>query len=155
MSKVAFMRGVHRSFHSPTGALIPILCGVDLEVERGEIVAIAGESGVGKSTLLNLLGLLDRPSRGEIGLEGATVGDLSVDAVARVRNQKVGFVFQFHHLLPEFTALENVLMPARIQGRIGAAELDRGRGLLERVGLRNRAGHRPTTLSGESSQLPR
>ena len=144
-------KGLHRSFHSEHRHL-HILRGVDLAVERGEFVAITGPSGSGKSTLLNLLGTLDDPDEGEIFWGGLSVRRLNDARRARLRNTQLGFVFQQHHLLPDFTALENVLMPARVGGERGAAPRERARQLLDRVGLAERTGHLPGELSGGEQQ---
>lgn len=130
----------------------PVLSGVDLVLAPGELVGIVGPSGSGKSTLLHLLGALDRPDEGEVLLDGESLGRMGPDALAAVRNRKIGFVFQFHHLLPDFTALENVGLPARIAG-VGASGVEeRARELVERVGLASRADHFPNQLSGGERQ---
>ena len=134
------------------GGLLTVLEGVSLTVERGEMVAIVGASGAGKSTLLNLLGALDRPTRGNVTIAGDALGGLDEVALAALRNRKVGFVFQFHHLLREFSALENVMIPLRIAGRDEAAARARSADLLQRVGLGARASHRPSELSGGEQQ---
>ena len=129
-----------------------VLDGLNLDLMRGEILAIVGESGVGKSTLLHILGLLDRPTTGHIMFGSETVSALSDTEMAKFRNQKIGFIFQFHHLLPEFSALENVIMPALISGRKPHEASDRAMYLLERVGLSGRLEHRPGELSGGELQ---
>ena len=126
--------------------------GIDLDVERGEMVAIVGASGAGKSTLLHLLGALDRPSAGRVLFGGRPIEGMDDDAVSTLRNRTVGFVFQFHHLLREFTALENVMMPLRIGGMDGRAAAARAMALLDRVGLAGRVHHRPSELSGGEQQ---
>jgi lipoprotein-releasing system ATP-binding protein len=134
------------------GQRLQVLRGLDIEVARGEMVAIVGASGVGKSTLLHVLGGLDRPDRGDVRLGDADLANISDDALVAFRNRHVGFVFQFHHLLPEFTALENVEMPLRI-ARLAVAEArPRAEALLTRVGLAGRLGHRPGMLSGGEQQ---
>ena len=134
------------------GALITVFDDVDLDVERGEMVAIVGASGAGKSTLLHLLGALDRPSAGRVLIGGRPLDGMDDDAVSTLRNRTVGFVFQFHHLLREFTALENVMMPLRIGGMDAPAARDRAMALLDRVGLAGRVHHRPSALSGGEQQ---
>lgn len=125
---------------------------LNLEVQRGEMLAIVGPSGIGKSTLLHLLGGLDRPDAGTIRVEDAAVTSMSNDELARFRNRNVGFVFQFHHLLPEFSALENVAMPGWI-GRFGRnAALKKAAGLLSELGLEARGRHYPNQLSGGEQQ---
>lgn len=137
-----------------TGADEPltVLDELDLQVDAGEIVAIIGESGTGKSTLLHLLGALDRPSRGTIRFRGEDLFAKSDEQLATFRNRSVGFVFQFHHLLPEFSALENVAMPALIQHKSLSAVRDRAHALLDLLGLADRASHQPATLSGGEKQ---
>lgn len=134
------------------GGLLTVLDGVCLDVARGEMVAIVGASGAGKSTLLNLLGALDRPTRGEVLIDGVAVSGLDDDALSRLRNRRIGFVFQFHHLLREFSALENVMMPLRLGGTETAAARVRAEALLDRVGLASRMHHRPAELSGGEQQ---
>jgi lipoprotein-releasing system ATP-binding protein len=140
-----------KSYTTPSGA-IAVLRGLSLRVARGEMVAIVGASGVGKSTLLHVLGGLDRAERGAVRVASEDIGALSDDALVAFRNRHVGFVFQFHHLLPEFTALENVLMPLRIARRPLAEARPRAESLLVRVGLADRLGHRPGMLSGGEQQ---
>lgn len=134
-------------------AEVPVLHDLDLSIESGEQVALVGPSGVGKSTLLHCLGALDRPTSGEIYVNGRALSRLPSDELALLRNRQVGFVFQFHHLLPEFTALENVLMPARLGGTGEDVEsIRRARKLLADVGLSHRLNHRPGELSGGECQ---
>lgn len=149
---VAEARGIERAFESPDGGMIPVLRGVDLAIEPGESIAIVGPSGSGKSTLLHLLGALDRPTAGEVLLGGRRVEALDDEALAAMRNQYVGFVFQFHHLLRDFTALENVMIPQLVAG-VGRGPAERrARELLDQVGLTPRASHRPRKLSGGEQQ---
>jgi lipoprotein-releasing system ATP-binding protein len=145
-------RDLVKAYRGGDGGLITVLDGVNLTVLRGEMVAIVGESGAGKSTLLHVLGALDRPSVGSVILDGEVVEGRSDDELAAVRNRKVGFVFQFHHLLREFSALENVMMPLRIGGASEGEARRRAEGLLDRVGLGRRMHHRPSELSGGEQQ---
>lgn len=141
-----------KEFRRGDGSVIRVLDDVSISVRRGEMVAVVGASGAGKSTLLQVLGALERPTSGKVLLEGKPIAGLSDDAVAAVRNQTVGFVFQFHHLLREFSALENVMMPLRIAGIGDRAARERAEQLLERVGLSARLHHRPGALSGGEQQ---
>ena len=141
-----------KSYGGGDGSTIHVLDGVNLGVTRGEMVAIVGASGAGKSTLLHLLGALDAPSRGTVRIDGHDVAGLGDDALAELRNRKVGFVFQFHHLLREFSALENVMMPLRIARVDERTARERATAQLERVGLGGRMHHRPAELSGGEQQ---
>lgn len=132
------------------GRSLEVLKGIDLEIGAGEMVTIVGPSGAGKSTLLHLIGTLDLPTEGRILYSGRDVTQLRSSELAEFRNRSIGFVFQFHHLLPEFTALENVMMPGLIQG--GRRLEDRARRLLDEVGLSPRLTHRPGELSGGEQQ---
>ncbi len=146
------IEGLYKSYLDSDGSELPILRGVDLELAYGEVVAVVGASGAGKSTLLHLLGGLDGPSSGEIYLEGAELSRLSEPELAQIRNRRIGFIFQFHHLLREFTALENIMMPMLIGGVEALEATTRGRELLKAVGLEQRAGHKPQQLSGGERQ---
>ena len=141
-----------KEFVGGDGGLLTVLDGVSVTVQQGEMVAIIGASGAGKSTLLHVLGALDRPTRGRVTIGGVELSGLSDEALARLRNEKVGFVFQFHHLLREFSALENVMMPLRIAGWAPSTAEKRAAELLERVGLGPRMSHRPAQLSGGEQQ---
>jgi len=140
--------------YSRLNHVLHVLKGIDLKIAEGEIVSIVGPSGAGKSTLLHVLGGLDDPDQGVVRLDGEDLYGLRDAARAKIRNSKVGFVFQFYHLLPEFTALENVIMPAMIQMRKGSKKPFEGQGLdlLEKVGLKDRVHHKPYQLSGGEQQ---
>jgi len=144
--------GLVKEFLGGDGGVIRVLDEVSITVKRGEMVAVVGASGAGKSTLLHVLGALERPSAGRIALAGQSVGGLDDEAVAKLRNRTVGFVFQFHHLLREFSALENVMMPLRIAGVADRLAQQRAEHLLERVGLTARRHHRPGAMSGGEQQ---
>jgi lipoprotein-releasing system ATP-binding protein len=144
--------GLEKVFTLADGRSLTILAGLNLTVSSGEAVAIIGQSGSGKSTLLHILGGLDRPSAGTVTLSGEQVTGADAETRARVRNRRVGFVFQFHHLLREFTALENAAMPALVAGVDREVALGRSRALLEAVGLGGRLDHRPWQLSGGEQQ---
>jgi lipoprotein-releasing system ATP-binding protein len=152
MSTVLSARGLRKVFVGGDGRPLEVLSGVDLDVGRGEFVAIVGESGAGKSTLLHLLGALDRPSEGDISLEGLSYQKASTEELDALRNRRIGFVFQFHHLLRDFTALENVILPMRIAGATPEDAALRAGALLRQVGLAERALHRPQQLSGGEQQ---
>jgi len=141
-----------KEFKAVDGSALRVVDGVSLSVRRGEMVAIVGASGSGKSTFLHVLGALERPTSGRVSLMGTAIEGLNDDALASLRNQAVGFVFQFHHLLREFSALENVMMPLRIAGVPAADAMKRARGLLDRVGLSARRDHRPNEMSGGEQQ---
>jgi lipoprotein-releasing system ATP-binding protein len=152
MNGILSGRGVRKVFTGGDGRPLEVLGGVEIDVQRGEFVAIVGASGAGKSTLLHLLGALDQPSGGDVWLDGSRYADLSGAALAELRNRKLGFVFQFHHLLREFSALENVMMPLLIGGTAPRAARSRAEELLAHVGLAGRMTHRPAELSGGEQQ---
>ena len=145
------LRGVARTFHRGSTA-VSALADIDLDVREGEKLAIMGPSGSGKSTLLSILGCLDRPTRGEHRFEGRAVTDLDDDALSRLRNRTIGFVFQFFHLLPHLSVVENVETPLQYGERPSREWRPRALEALARVGLRNRAEHRPSELSGGEAQ---
>lgn len=150
--EVIALEGVGKTYVSGT-IETPVLFDISFGIEPGEFVAIVGGSGSGKTTLLNLMGLLDRPSTGRIGVLDQAVEQLAEVQRAQVRRDKIGFIFQFHYLLPEFTVLENALMPSRMRGaRWQAAQTDRMRNLLELVGLGEKLNVRPSQLSGGQQQ---
>jgi ABC-type lipoprotein export system ATPase subunit len=140
-----------RDYPLPDGVL-QVFRGINFELERGDVAAIMGVSGVGKTTLLNLLGALDRPTEGTVTIDGVDVFARQAKELARIRNEKIGFVFQFFHLLPEFTALENVALPLMIGGRKRSEALERAAGVLTEVGLAHKAPSRPSQLSGGEQQ---
>ena len=150
-TQVIVTRGLEKSYVMGGGEVMA-LSGVDLEVAHGEMVAIMGVSGAGKTTLLHLLGALDRPTKGEVILEGKSLSDRSEAELARLRNQHVGFVFQFHHLLPEFSGLENVMIPGLLRGARKKEAEEQAKELLDRMGLADRWNHRPGELSGGEQQ---
>ena len=145
-------RGVSKAFVGGDGSPIHVLDGADLDVHGGEMVSVIGQSGSGKSTLLHVLGALDRPDAGTVTVGGERIDRLGEAALAALRSRRVGFVFQFHHLLREFSALENVMMPQLIGGTPAAAARARAEELLDQVGLSARLGHKPAQLSGGEQQ---
>jgi lipoprotein-releasing system ATP-binding protein len=145
------IRGLVKTFKN-NGIQVQVLTGVDLDIFAGETLAVVGASGVGKSTLLHILGTLERPSAGQVLWEGTDVFAMDDKPLAAFRNRKVGFVFQFHHLLSEFNALENVMMPALIARQPQGQARDQAEAILVRVGLKERLTHRVTTLSGGEQQ---
>src|SRR5207247_10718677 len=152
MSALLEARGIRKVFAGGDGQPLEVLAGIDLEVRRGEVVAIVGASGAGKSTLLHLLGALDRATAGDVWLDGSRYADLDAISLADIRNRKLGFVFQFHHLLREFSALENVMMPLLIAGMPARGARARAEELLAHVGLAGRMSHRPAERSGGEQQ---
>jgi len=149
--EVLACRGLRKEFREG-GNVLTVLDGVELSVGRGDRVAIIGASGSGKTTLVQLLGGLDLPTAGEVRVAGQELSGLGDAQRGRLRNEALGFVYQFHHLLPEFSALENVAMPLFIRGMSAARAMEEGAGLLERVGLGQRLSHRPGQLSGGERQ---
>ncbi len=150
-SPVLTLSGVRRSFRQGRNEL-DVLNGVDLEIMAGEIVALVGPSGSGKSTLLYIAGLLEAPDIGNVTVCGEAAAKLDDNAKTRLRRHNIGFVYQYHHLLPEFTALENVVIPQIIAGLSRQEAMERGREMLGWLGLADRAGHRPGRLSGGEQQ---
>lgn len=151
MSNLLEVQGLHKTFIE-AGEEIHVLRGLDLLLAEGDRLAIVGESGVGKSTLLHLLGTLDRPSSGQVIYRGKDLSLLNEDELSRIRNREIGFVFQFHYLLPDFSALENVMLPALIRGWEWERARKEAVRLLEMVGLKERISHRPGKLSGGEQQ---
>ena len=152
MNALLEARGIRKVFAGGDGQPLEVLRGVDLDVRRGELIAVVGASGAGKSTLLHLMGALDRCTSGDLWLDGSRYADLDPAGLAELRNRKLGFVFQFHHLLREFTALENVMMPLLIAGLPERGARSRAEELLSEVGLAGRMTHRPAELSGGEQQ---
>lgn len=151
MNSVLECRDLVKTFNDGNREL-RILRGVNLDVREGQILAISGASGAGKSTLLQIMGSLDRPTSGEVLVHGQSLSRMGRRAINRMRNEQIGFVFQFYHLLPEFTALENVMIPALCKGARRAACFDRAKELLVKVGLEDRMTHKPGKLSGGEQQ---
>ncbi len=143
--------GIERTFHQG-GADINVLRGIDLSIKHGEIVAILGASGSGKSTFLHIAGLLETPDKGEVRIEGFSCSDMDDRGRTLTRRSKLGFVYQFHHLLQEFSALENITLPQMVAGVKKSAANERSLALLDRMGLKDRATHRPAQLSGGEQQ---
>ena len=141
------IKGIKKSFGS-----LEVLKGIDLHIDKGEVVSIVGPSGAGKTTLLQIIGTLDRPDTGTITIDGIDVSKLSSKKLSDFRNQHIGFVFQFHQLLPEFTAIENIMIPAYIAGASHREAKQRAQELLDFMGLSDRASHKPNELSGGEKQ---
>lgn len=141
------IKGITKSFGP-----LQVLKGIDLHIDKGEVVSIVGPSGAGKTTLLQIIGTLDKPDSGEIIIDGTDVRKLSSRKLSEFRNRRIGFVFQFHQLLPEFTALENIMVPAFIAGTSRSEAKARAMELLDFMGLSDRAGHKPNELSGGEKQ---
>ena len=145
------VKDIYKSYESGPQK-VEVLKGISLTIARGEVSMIIGPSGVGKSTLLHIIGALDLPSSGEVIIGGQNLKNFKNDNLARFRNQEIGFIFQFHHLLPEFTALENLFIPAMMHGSLNAEKEEYARYLLDEVGLSHRLAHRPNELSGGEQQ---
>ncbi len=150
MTELVRARGIYKSYGA--NDRVPVLRGLDLDVDSGEAVVIVGQSGVGKSTLLHVLGALDQPSAGEVAFAGVPFSRLSEKELAALRNHQIGFIFQFHHLLPDFSALENVMMPGLIGGLAWDDAAAKARAVLAQVGLAHRLEHKPGELSGGEQQ---
>jgi lipoprotein-releasing system ATP-binding protein len=146
------LSGIRKTYTRDLAKPVEVLRGVDLSLTSGEMVALVAPSGAGKSTLLHIAGLLDTPDGGTLALGGQAMVGANDRARTAARRQDIGFVYQFHHLLPEFTALENIMLPQRANGRSNSAAQDRALKLLAKVGLTDRAGHRPAELSGGEQQ---
>lgn len=142
-----FAKNIHKSYNH-----LHVLKGVSLEIKKGEIISIVGASGAGKTTLLQILGTLDKPDSGEIIMNDVNIGQLNERKLSEFRNKQIGFVFQFHHLLPEFTALENVCLPAYIAGKSKTEAEIKAKDLLNLLGLSERSEHKPAALSGGEQQ---
>ena len=140
-------KNIHKSFGT-----LEVLKGIDLHIDKGEVVSIVGPSGAGKTTLLQIIGTLDKPDSGRIIIDGTDVRELNSRKLSEFRNRRIGFVFQFHQLLPEFTAVENVMIPALISGASKGEAKKRAMELLDFMGLSERAGHKPSELSGGENQ---
>jgi len=151
MQDVLICRNINKTYQDGSNAT-PVLHDVSLSIKAGEHVAILGSSGSGKSTLLHILGGLDKPSSGEVEFNGKSLNKLSSNALAKLRNDEMGFIYQFHHLLGEFTALENVAMPLRIRGLSTKVAHSKANAILEEVGLSHRIDHLPSTMSGGERQ---
>lgn len=145
------LKDVYKSYETGPQK-VEVLRGINLSIAQSEVVIIIGPSGVGKSTLLHIIGALDLPTSGEVRIAGQNVNALTNDKLAHFRNQSIGFIFQFHHLLPEFSALENVLIPAMMHQRLSSETEEYARFLLNEVGLDHRMEHRPNELSGGEQQ---
>jgi lipoprotein-releasing system ATP-binding protein len=152
MSEMLSLAGITKGYNRGKPSEVLVLRGVDLSVARGEVVALVAPSGAGKSTLLHIAGLLDTADAGTVRLDGREMGGLSDKARTEARRDEVGFIYQFHHLLPEFSALENVVIPQLANGVAKGQAEARARELLEKVGVGPRAGHRPAALSGGEQQ---
>jgi lipoprotein-releasing system ATP-binding protein len=149
---VLALSGVQKGYNHGKPSEIQVLRGIDLTLAAGEVVALVAPSGAGKSTLLHIAGLLDAPDTGSVTIGGQEVGRLSDRARTSLRRAEVGFIYQFHHLLPEFSALENIVLPQRANGVSAAVASERAQGLLASVGVAARASHRPAALSGGEQQ---
>ncbi len=152
MSDVLTLQAIEKTYHKGRANAVPVLRGVDLVIPRGQVVALVAPSGAGKSTLLHIAGLLDTPDAGRVLIGGADMTGLPDRKRTEARRRDLGFVYQFHHLLPEFSAVENIMLPQRADGLAEPAARARALSLLDRVGLKPRANHRPAELSGGEAQ---
>jgi len=150
-SSVLSAEDIHRDFDTPEKR-ISVLKGITIDIKKGDLVSITGPSGVGKSTLLHILGGLDKPTQGEVNIKGQSLKNENEKSLANLRNKQIGFVFQFHYLLNDFNALENVMIPMMVAGMRKSQASDKGELLLEQVGLKGRKSHLPTQLSGGEQQ---
>ena len=150
-SPIIDIKNLEKTYGSGS-SIISVLRGINLEIQKGEVVSITGPSGTGKSTLLNLMGCLDNFDRGSLSISGTDVSSFEVDALSDFRNKHIGFIFQLHNLLPEFTALENIMMPLLIRRCKYSEAKEKSRELLARFGLENRANHKPGEMSGGECQ---
>lgn len=152
MNKIVIAKNIYKSYLNKKGIEVEVLKNVNLEIPEKNISVIIGASGAGKSTLLHILGGLDKPDRGEVSVNGTNIFSLSARNLARFRNLEMGFIFQFHHLLPEFSAEENVAIPMMIKGESKNDSINKARELLDRLELKNRYDHKPAELSGGEQQ---
>ena len=150
--KIITGKNIHKSYFKKNGEDVEVLKGIDIEISKGLITLILGASGAGKSTLLHVLSGLDKPDKGEVLINGTKLNSLNDEKISELRNKNIGFIFQFHHLLPEFTALENVSIPQMIGGKSLSEANKRSKELLELVGLEKRLTHKPAELSGGEQQ---
>lgn len=151
-NKILIAKNIKRTFTLDKNIRLEVLKGISLEIYEGEILVIVGASGAGKSTLLHILGTIDKPDEGEIEIDNINVMTLEDEEISKFRNQKIGFIFQFHHLLPEFTAIENLIIPMLIKGINVEESKVRAKELLDLVGLSDRMNHKPSELSGGEQQ---
>jgi len=146
------LSGIHKSYKRNVAAEVVVLKGADLTLEAGQVAALVAPSGAGKSTLLHIAGLLDTPDTGTVSVNGTAMAKASDRRRTRIRREEIGFIYQFHHLLPEFTALENIVLPQLANGQTASTARERAQMLLASVGLKDRSDHRPAALSGGEQQ---